>query len=369
MVRHAPLTTDNRQPTADYHHQPPHERLPAMKEWLPPGKKIGRFKVASRISAGGIGEVYLAEEMANGRVLALKLLPEEILSDQHVRQRFNQIFSLVAKLHHPNFCEVYESGYTNLGRPYVAMEYLRGQSFDSLSRGPEVPISQIVYSFIEIAEALYTVHARGWFHLAIKPTNLMLVSKQAKIMDLGFGVAFPISLSQEAAESVRVTAGKAQYLSPEQVMDEKPDQRSDVFSLGAIFYELLVGRPLFGGLTVDEVIAQIILAEPELIADYRDDAPPELDLILSRALAKDINDRYQTMGEFALDLRFMAAQQQKWPQMPPLDSNKYLQASGRNGRAMTDEQLMRKLALLKEGDSSIVNDLKQLLSGLLKKKK
>jgi serine/threonine protein kinase len=339
-----------------------------MKEWLPPGKKVGRFRVASRVSASGMGEVYLAEEMSTGRVLALKLLPEALLSDQNVRQRFTQIFSQVAQLRHPNFCTVYESGFTNLGRPYVAMEHLRGQSFDLIGCGTEMPVPQIVFLMIEIAEALYSVHARGWYHLAIKPTNLMVVSKQAKIMDLGFGAAFPISLSQEAAESVRVTVNKAQYLSPEQTMGERPDQRSDVFSLGAILYELLVGRPLFEGATVDEVIAGIILADPALVADFRDDAPPEMDLILSKALAKDINDRYRTMGEFALDLRFMAAQQQKWPQMPLLDPNKYLHASGRNGRAMTDEQLMSRLAQLKGGDSSLVNELKQLFNGLLKKK-
>lgn len=340
-----------------------------MKEWLPPGKKVGHFRVTSRVSPGGMGEVYLAEELPSGRVLALKLLPESLFSDQQVRQRFIQIFSQVAQLRHPTFCAVYESGFTDLGRPYVAMEYLRGQSFDLLGFGPELAIPQIVSLVIEIAEALYNIHTHGWVHLAIKPTNLMIVSKQAKIMDLGFGAAFPISLSPDAAEAVRVTLGKARYLSPEQAMGDRPDHRSDVFSLGAILYELLAGRPLFEGATVDEVMAAIILADPALVADFRDDAPPELDLILSKALAKDISDRYQTMGEFALDLRCMAAQQQKWPQMPPLDSNKYLQYSGRNGRAMTDEQLTRRLSQLKEGDTSLVNDLKQLLNSLLKKKK
>src|SRR5262249_12035811 len=145
----------NRQSLTTNH---PPERLPAMKEWLPPGKRVGHFRVASRVSASGIGEVYLAEDMSSGRILALKLLPEALLSDQHIRQRFTQIFSQVAQLRHHKFCTVYESGFTNLGRPYVAMEYLRGQSFDLISSGTEMPVPQIVFLIIEIAEALYSVH-------------------------------------------------------------------------------------------------------------------------------------------------------------------------------------------------------------------
>lgn len=340
-----------------------------MKEWLPAGSKIAHFRVSSRLGASGVGEVYLAQDISSGHSVALKLLPEALVSDQRIRQRFTQIYSLVAQVRHPNFCEVYESGITDSGRPFVAMEYFYGHSFDLFGFGIQLPIQQIVFLVVQIAEALDAVHARGWFHLAVKPANLMIVSKQAKILDFGFGATFPLSLSEGAPEPMRATLSDARYLSPEQIMGERLDQRTDVFSLGAVFYELLAGRPPFAGSTVEEVIAAITLAEPEAVTEYRDDAPPELEPILAKALAKDISARYQTMGELALDLRNLAAQQPKWPSLPPLDPTKSIQPSGRNGHR-TDGRGAGKLAQGGDGQSptSLLNDLKQLFGSRLKNK-
>ncbi len=339
-----------------------------MKEWLRAGTKIAHFRVSSRLGACGVGEVYLAQDVSSGRTIALKLLPETLVSDQRARQRFAQIYSLVAQLRHPNFCTVYESGITDAGQPFVAMEYFYGHSFDLIGFGIQLPIPQIVYLIVQIAEALDSVHARGWFHLAVKPANLMVVSKQAKILDFGFGAAFPLLLSDDAPELMRVTLTDARYFSPEQVMGERLDQRADVFSLGAVCYELLAGRPPFAGFTVDEVIAAIVLTEPDPVTEYRDEAPPELDPILAKAMAKDINARYQTMGEFALDLRNLAARQQRWPSLPPPYKAGFIRPSGRNGQgAATDARDTDELAQGK-GEGSLIDDLKQLFTGRPKTK-
>lgn len=348
-------------PPAARHYSPTPENQPAMKEWLTAGTKIAHFRVSSRLGASGVGEVYLAQDVSSGHTIALKLLPEALVADQRARQRFAQIYSLVAQLRHPNFCTVYESGITNAGRPFVAMEYFYGHSFDLFGFGVQLPVQQIVFLVVQIAEALDGAHARGWFHLAIKPANLMIVSKQAKILDFGFGAAFPLSLSDSVPEPMKVTLSDARYLSPEQIMGERPDHRSDIFSLGAVFYELLAGRPPFSGSAVDEVIAAITLAEPEPVTEYRDEAPPELELILAKALAKDVNARYQSMSELALDLRNLAATQQGWPALPPPNVSNSIQPSGHNGHRAG------KLAQGREG-GSLINDLKRLFTGRLKDK-
>jgi serine/threonine protein kinase len=344
-----------------------------MKEWLRAGTKIAHFRVSSRLGASGVGEVYLAQDVSSGRSLALKLLPEALVSDQRARQRFAQIYTQVAQLRHPNFCTVYESGVTDAGRPFVAMEYFYGHSFDLFGFGVQLSIPQIVFLIVQIAEALDSVHARGWHHLAIKPANLMIVSKQAKILDLGFAAAFPLLLSDNAPEPMKVTLSDARYLSPEQIMGERPDQRADVFSLGAVFYELLAGRPPFAGYSVNEVIATITLAEPDPVTEFRDDAPAELDAILARAMAKNIMARYQTMGEFALGLRNLAAQQPKWPPLPPPDLSRSIQRSGRNGgkETMANARITGKLGQWSEGGDtppSLIDDLKQLFTGRLRNK-
>jgi serine/threonine-protein kinase len=339
-----------------------------MKEWLTTGTKIAHFRVSSRLGACGVGEVYLAQDVSSGLTVALKLLPEALISDPRARQRFAQIYSLVAQLRHPNFCTVYESGITDAGQPFVAMEYFYGHSFDLFGFGAQLPLPQIVLLVVQIAEALDGVHARGWYHLAIKPANLMIVSKQAKILDFGFGAAFPLSLSDDAAELTRVTLSDARYLSPEQIIGERPDQRADVFSLGAVFYELLAGRPPFTGSSVDEVIASITLTEPDPVTGFRDDAPPELEPILMKALTKDVGARYQTTAELARELRDLAARQPRWPSLPRPQMARFIQLSGRNGQGDATDALGAGELAQGSGEGSLIDGLKQLFTGRPKSK-
>ncbi len=280
-----------------------------MKEWLPAGTIIAHFRISSRISANGTGEVYQVTEVSSGRELALKLLPASLLTDPQTRQRFIEIFSSVAQLRHHNFCQVYEAGGAEDGRPFVAMEYVKGQSLDLAGLSYHLSIPEITSIIIQIAEALDSLHTQGWVHLAIKPADLMMTfDRHVKILDLGFGLAFPLSLSGAAERGVKTTLGAARYLSPEQMVGERADQRSDVFSLGAVLYELLTGRPPFSGSSVEELIAAASLTTPPPIMDFREDAPPALNEIVMKALAKDMGVRYQTMGALARDLRNLSAE-------------------------------------------------------------
>jgi Tol biopolymer transport system component len=251
-----------------------------MKEWLPAGTTIARYSISSRISANGIGEVYLANEMSSGIEVALKLLPASLARDDETRRRFAQVFSSAAQLRHPHFCQIYEGGIAENERPFVAMEYIKGQSFDMIGFGPQLLIQRIVSLVVQIAEALDGVHAQGLLHLAIKPSNLMATSAgQAKILDFGIGMVFPLSLSADAYEPLRATPASARYLSPEQVFGETPDQRSDVYSLGAVLYELIAGHPPIAGSSVDEVVAAVTLAQPLPLTQLREGVPAELDRI------------------------------------------------------------------------------------------
>jgi len=346
-----------------------------MKEWLPAGTIIAHFQISSRLSANGIGEVYLAKELSSGLEVALKLLPASLISEERIRQRFAQTFSLVAQLRHPNFCRTYEGGITEEGRPFVAMEYVKGQSFDLIGFGPQLPVPQIVSLVIQIAEALDGVHARGWFHLAIKPANLMMTPNgQAKILDFGIGLVFPLTFSDVGDESLKATFGTARYASPEQVSGSRLDQRSDVFSLGAVFYELLTGHPPFAGSSVDEVVAGVTLATPPPVTSYREDAPSGLNPIVAKALAKDVNARYQTMRELARDLRNLAAQERGWMALMPPDTTQPVHASDREGKPGSVAAEARgggksgKFKGAKLASASFIDDLKRLISSLFESK-
>jgi serine/threonine protein kinase/Tol biopolymer transport system component len=282
-----------------------------MKERLPAGARIARFQIYARISANGIGEVYQATEIASGSELALKLLPAALMNDPNTRERFVQTFASIARLRRPRLCQVYEAGISDDGRPYVAMEYVKGQSLDLASLNQRLSIPEIISIVLNVAEALETLHTQGWTHLAIKPANLMVTSDlQIKILDFGIGLVFPRSPLGAVGAALTVTPGAARYLSPEQLSGARPDQRSDVFGLGAVLYEMLAGRPPFSGSSLPEIVAAVTLTTPRSILDFRENASAAVNEIVLKALAKDPKARYQTMGALAGDLR-------RLPEMEP----------------------------------------------------
>ncbi len=304
-----------------------------MKEWLPAGTVIAHFQLSSRISANGIGEVYQATDNSpgsSGRELVLKLLPASLIDDQQTRQRFIQIFTSIALMRHHNFCRVFEAGITEDGRPFVSMEYVRGQSLDLVSLNSRPAIPEIGAIIIQIADTLDVLHKQGWLHLAIKPSNLMVTrDRNVKILDLGVGTVFP-------SRSV----------------EDPPDQRSDVFSLGAVFYELLTGHQPFPGSTVAAANDR-----PSPIMDFREDASQELNDVVMKALKKDPADRYQTMGAFASDLRSLFVSE--LARLP----NPYAWASDSRGARKPDAGDAEKLP-----PGSLIDDLKRAFEGLLENK-
>jgi serine/threonine protein kinase/Tol biopolymer transport system component len=271
-----------------------------MKEWLPAGTQVAHYEISSRLSANGAGEVYLAQDLRHNREVALKLLPAALINEPSRRVHFLRVIERVATIRHPYLCAVYEGGVTADGRPFVAMEYVVGQSLDSMNFGPQLPINQAVALIVQVADALDALHARGWLHLAIKPTNLMLTrARQVKLLDTGLALALPLTTPQTAW----VDLSAARYLSPEQISGEQTDGRADIFSLGAVLYELMTGQPPFAGSTLDEVLAAITLAPPLPLCDLREDVPPKFERVILKALAKDAAERYRTAGEFAQALR------------------------------------------------------------------
>jgi serine/threonine protein kinase/Tol biopolymer transport system component len=275
-----------------------------MKEVLSSGTNIARYQISSCISSQGLGEVYLARDTSTELEVALKVFPTQLVEEPRIRRRFVKIHSGVSAIRHRNVCEIYEGKIDEDNRPYVVMEFVKGQSLDLVESGGKITLREIVAFAFQIADALETSHAGGWLHLAIRPSNLILTeARQIKVLDLGQALAFPPALIRTALDPSQVTLGPSHYFSPEQVAGEKPDQRSDVFSLGTVCYELIAGQRPFAGTTFDEVSAAIREEQPRPLTEFREDIPQDLSRIIERALAKDLTERYQTIGEMARDLR------------------------------------------------------------------
>lgn len=274
-----------------------------MKEPLSTGASIARYRISSRLSGQGLGEVYLARDVATEAEVVLKVYPAQLVEEPRLRRRFIRIYSEVSAIRHENLAEIYEGNLSEENRPYVAMEYVKGEPLGEARRN--LSLTEKIALALQITAALEAAHKSGLLHLAIKPSNLILTNAgQIKILDLGQALAFPPALDPTQAKLATLS-----YFSPEQVGGEKTDQRSDVFSLGTVLYELLAGEKPFRGETCDEVGSAIRLGRPRPLNELEKDLPPDLARIIARALARDLTGRYQTIDELARDLRrFSSAQ-------------------------------------------------------------
>jgi serine/threonine protein kinase/Tol biopolymer transport system component len=280
-----------------------------MKESFSSGANIARYQISSCLSTRGLGEVYLAKDTATEAEVILKVYPSQLVEEPRLRRRFVRIYSDVSALRHQRLTDIYEGMLSEADRPYVAMEFVKGRSLDLLAAKDKLSFDEILAVALQLADALEAAHEAGWLHLAIKPSNLILTdSREIKVLDLGQALAFPPALIRKALDPTKVTLGPPYYFSPEQIGGEKTDQRSDVFSLGTVLYELLAGQKPFRGLTFDEVSSAIRLEQPLPLAELRKDVPPDLIRIIAKALAKNISERYQTIGELARDLRRFSSQ-------------------------------------------------------------
>lgn len=275
------------------------------------GTRLGAYEVLSQIGAGGMGEVYLAHDARLKRKLALKLLPAEFTSDQVRVRRFEQEARAASALNHPNIITIHEIGEAE-GRHFIATEFVEGQTLRRRMRRP-LSILEAVEAAVQIASALNAAHGAGIIHRDIKPENVMLrPDGLVKVLDFGLAklaLAKPLMVDTGASTLPAVNTeagmvvGTVAYMSPEQARGLEIDARSDIFSFGVTVYEMTAGRAPFEGQTASDLIASILKTEPQALTQVRPDVPPDLERIVSKAMRKDRETRYQTIKDLLLDLQ------------------------------------------------------------------
>jgi serine/threonine protein kinase len=283
---------------------------------LSAGKKLGPYEVIGPLGAGGMGEVYRAKDTRLDRTVALKVLPTHLSADPEAKQRFDREARSISSLSHPNICQLFDVGHQE-GADYLVMEYLEGETLASrILKGP-LTTEQVLKIGSEICDGLQKAHKTGVVHRDLKPANIMLTKTGAKLMDFGMAkttqpVAHPSSdmtspMLSPAPSGPLTQAGTIvgtfQYMSPEQVEGKDADARSDIFSLGAVFFEMATGKRAFEGKTTASVIAAILEREPPPVSSIQPESPLMLDRLVKTCLAKDPDDRWQTAHDVKLQLQ------------------------------------------------------------------
>ncbi len=274
------------------------------------GKSIGHYQIISLMGKGGMGEVYRARDIKLDRTVALKILPEEMSADGERMRRFNREAKAASALNHPNVAHIYEIGEAE-GLNFIAMEYVEGQTLDARINGRPLPVSEVVEIGSQIADALDEAHRKGITHRDIKPANVMVNERgQVKVLDFGLAKvtqpatpAVASDISTMAKTAPGVVMGTVPYMSPEQALGREVDHRSDLFSLGAVLYEMATGRMPFLGSSTSEILDRILHAQPEAIARFNYDVPAELERIVRKCLEKERERRYQSAREVLVDLK------------------------------------------------------------------
>src|SRR6266571_433659 len=274
---------------------------------LAAGTKLGRYEIRSLLGAGGMGEVYLAEDTRLHRKVALKILPADLAANQDRMRRFDQEATAAAALNHPNIAHIYEIGEAD-GVHFIAMEFIDGDTLRlRLKRG--MRLGQVLDVTTQAASALAAAHRAGIIHRDLKPENVMLTSEgYVKVLDFGLAKLTERRIADSAASTLIGTdpgmiIGTAQYMSPEQARGLDMDARTDIWSLGVMLYEMITGHVPFEGATKSDMIASILEREPRPLASHLPNLPPELWRIVRKALRKDREERYQTIKDLGLDVK------------------------------------------------------------------
>jgi eukaryotic-like serine/threonine-protein kinase len=277
------------------------------------GTKLGPYEIVAPLGAGGMGEVYRAKDTRLGRDVAIKILPKEMSADPVRKQRFEREAKTISSLNHPNICTLHDVGSQD-GVDYLVMECVEGETLAKrLEKGP-LPLEQVLRIGQEIAGALDKAHRSGVVHRDLKPGNVMLTATGAKLLD--FGLAKESSPLATAATLTAVIptspvtqegmiVGTFQYMSPEQIEGKELDGRSDIFSLGAVLYEMLTGKKAFEGKTQLSVASAILEKEPAPISTIKPLTPANLDHAIRKCLAKDCDERWQTARDLASELKWI----------------------------------------------------------------
>src|SRR3954471_8230979 len=283
------------------------------------GTKLGPYEILSAAGAGGMGEVYKARDTRLERTVAIKVLPQHLAADPQLRERFEREAKAVSSLQHPHICVLYDIGAQD-GTDYLVMEYLEGETLaDRLARGP-LPAEQTLRYATQIADALDRAHRAGIVHRDLKPANIMLTKSgaqsTAKILDFGLAKGQAPAMAASAMTAMVTSTkpltaegsivGTFQYMAPETLEGGEADARSDIFSFGAVVYEMLTGKRAFSGKTQASVIASVLASEPPPISSLVPMTPPALDRLVRTCLAKDPDERFPSAHDVVLQLKWIA---------------------------------------------------------------
>lgn len=271
------------------------------------GQSIGPYHIISSLGQGGMGSVYLADDLRLDRKVALKFISGEFVTDNWAKRQLIKEAQAVAKLDHPNICAVY--GYDEIdSHSFIVMQYIEGQTLAELIHTDSIDTDRIVPLAQQIVGALGAAHAHGIIHRDIKPKNIMVTpTGQVKVLDFGLAKTIPKAL-EDATESISqlsrdgLLVGTVAYMSPEQLRGDRVDFRSDIFSFGTVLYEIACGRNPYAYKATADVISAIMSKDPDPLRQVTSDCPRDLERIVKRCMRKDRNDRYQSAAELLIDL-------------------------------------------------------------------